>query len=191
MASTPREIIDEGKLGGWQIAALGMTILLNALDGFDVMSISFAAPGIAEEWQVPQDVLGWVLSMEMIGMAVGSILLGGMADRFGRRPTILGCLSVMGIGMLMVPSATGVEQLSAWRLLTGLGIGGMLAALNATVAEFSNARYRSLVLPLMVTGYPLGAFFGGMMAASVLDAGDWRGVFYLGAGLTIAAIPLA
>lgn len=191
MARTPREIIDEGRLGGWQVAALGMTILLNALDGFDVMSISFAAPGIAAEWQVPQDVLGWVLSMELIGMAVGSILLGGMADRFGRRPTILGCLSVMGIGMLMVPSATGIQQLSAWRLLTGLGIGGMLAALNATVAEFSNARYRSLVLPLMVTGYPLGAFFGGMMAASVLDAGDWRGVFYLGAGLTIAAIPLA
>lgn len=83
MAKTPREIIDAGRLGRWQIAALGMTIVLNALDGFDVMSISFAAPGIAEEWQVPQDVLGWVLSMELIGMAVGSILLGGMADRFG------------------------------------------------------------------------------------------------------------
>jgi len=54
-----------------------------------------------------------------------------------------------------------------WRLLTGLGIGGMLAALNATVAEFSNARYRSLVLPLMVTGYELDAFLGGTMAASV------------------------
>lgn len=167
MAKTPREIVDEGRLGGWQIATLGMTILLNALDGFDVMSISFAAPGVAEEWQVPQDVLGWVLSMELIGMAVGSILLGGMADRFGRRPTILGCLTVMGAGMLLVPTATGVAQLWLWRLLTGLGIGGMLAALNATVAEFSNARYRSLVLPLMVTGYELGAFLGGTMAACV------------------------
>jgi len=191
MAQTPREIIDKGKLGTWQIAALAMTVLLNALDGFDVMSISFAAPGIAQEWAVPQDVLGWVLSMELIGMAAGSILLGGMADRFGRRPTILGCLTVMAIGMLLAPTSTGVEQLSLWRLLTGLGIGGMLAALNATVAEFSNAKYRSLVLPLMVTGYPLGAFLGGMMAGSVLEGGDWRGVFYLGAGLTIAAIPLA
>ena len=93
--------MDEGKMGRWQIAALGMTILLNALDGFDVMSISYAAPGIAEEWQGSRDVLGWVLSMELIGMAVGSILLGGLADRFGRRPTILGCLSVMAIGMVM------------------------------------------------------------------------------------------
>ena len=190
MARTPSEIIDEGRMGKWQIAALAMTIVLNALDGFDVMSISFAAPGIAREWDVPPDVLGWVLSMELIGMAVGSILLGNMADRFGRRPTILGCLTVMAFGMLMAPFSQGVTQLLLWRLLTGLGIGGMLAALNATVAEFSNARYRSLVLPLMVIGYPLGAFLGGLVAANWLDVANWREVFYLGAGLTIAAIPL-
>tara|TARA_R110000850_G_scaffold23280_3_gene68702 strand:+ start:2001 stop:3311 length:1311 start_codon:yes stop_codon:yes gene_type:complete len=191
MAKTPRDIIDEGRLGKWQIAALAMTILLNALDGFDVMSISFAAPGIAEEWAVPKDVLGWVLSMELIGMAAGSILLGGMADRFGRRWTIIGCLVVMATGMLLAPTSSDVTQLSLWRLLTGVGIGGMLAALNATVAEFANARYRNLVLPLMVIGYPLGAFFGGMVASVWLVGGDWRGVFYLGAALTIACIPLA
>lgn len=44
MAKTPQQVIDEGHMGGWQIAAVAMTILLNALDGFDVMSISFAAP---------------------------------------------------------------------------------------------------------------------------------------------------
>ena len=190
MAKTPRDIIDEGRLGKWQIAALAMTIVLNALDGFDVMSISFAAPGIAEEWAVPKDVLGWVLSMELIGMAAGSILLGGMADRFGRRRTIMGCLVVMATGMLLAPSSTDITQLSLWRLLTGVGIGGMLAALNATVAEFANARYRNLVLPLMVIGYPLGAFFGGMVASIWLTGGDWRVVFYLGAALTIACIPL-
>ena len=190
-AQTPREIIDEGRLGTWQIAALAMTIALNALDGFDVMAISFAAPGIAEEWALPQDVLGWVLSMELIGMAIGSILLGGMADRIGRRPTILGCLTVMAVGMVMAPTSTDVQQLSLWRVLTGLGIGGMLAALNATVAEFANARYRNLILPLMVIGYPLGAFFGGLIASSFLAGGDWRHIFYLGAGLTLASIPLA
>jgi benzoate transport len=191
MARTPQTIIDEGRMGGWQIAAVAMTILLNALDGFDVMSISFAAPGIAKEWGVPKDVLGWVLSMELIGMAAGSILLGGLADRIGRKPTIMGCLVVMASGMMLASQSDNVTQLSVWRLLTGLGIGGMLAALNATVAEFSNARYRNLVLPLMVIGYPLGAFFGGLAAKALLSGGDWRSVFYLGAGLTAACLPLA
>lgn len=191
MARTPQTIIDEGRMGGWQIAAVAMTVLLNALDGFDVMSISFAAPGIAKEWGVAKDVLGWVLSMELIGMAAGSILLGGLADRIGRKPTIMGCLVVMAAGMLLAPLSENVTQLSIWRVLTGLGIGGMLAALNATVAEFSNARYRNLVLPLMVIGYPLGAFLGGLAAKALLTGGDWRNVFYLGAGLTAACIPLA
>ncbi|MBL0115191.1 MAG: MFS transporter [Sphingomonadales bacterium] len=191
MACTPQSIIDEGRMGGWQMAAIAVTILLNALDGFDVMSISFAAPGIAKEWGVAKDVLGWVLSMELIGMAAGSILLGGLADRIGRKPTIMGCLVVMIAGMLLAPQSENVTQLSIWRLLTGLGIGGMLAALNATVAEFSNARYRNLVLPLMVIGYPLGAFLGGLAAKALLTGGDWRNVFYLGAGLTAACLPLA
>ena len=191
MARTPQSIIDEGRMGGWQMAAIAVTILLNALDGFDVMSISFAAPGIAKEWGVAKDVLGWVLSMELIGMAAGSILLGGLADRIGRKPTIMGCLIVMAAGMLLAPQSENVTQLSIWRVLTGLGIGGMLAALNATVAEFSNARYRNLVLPLMVIGYPLVAFLGGLAAKALLTGGDWRNVFYLGAGLTAACIPLA
>ena len=191
MARTPQSIIDEGRMGGWQMAAIAVTILLNALDGFDVMSISFAAPGIAKEWGVAKDVLGWVLSMELIGMAAGSILLGGLADRIGRKPTIMGCLIVMAAGMLLAPQSENVTQLSIWRVLTGLAIGGMLAALNATVAEFSNARYRNLVLPLMVIGYPLGAFLGGLAAKALLTGGDWRNVFYLGAGLTAACIPLA
>ncbi len=178
-------------MGGWQIAAIAITILLNALDGFDVMSISFAAPGIAREWGVPQNVLGWVLSMELIGMAVGSIVLGGLADRIGRRPTILGCLIIMTAGMILAAQSTDVVQLSACRLLTGLGIGGMLASLSATVAEFSNARFRNLILPLMVIGYPLGAFFGGLGARELLTGGDWRNVFYLGAGLTGLCLPLA
>lgn len=58
----------------------------------------------------------------------------------------------MTMGMVLAAQAQDVTQLSLWRLLTGLGIGAMLAALNATVAEFSNARYRNLVLPLMVIG---------------------------------------
>jgi MFS family permease len=124
-------------------------------------------------------------------MAVGSILLGGFADRFGRRPTILGCLTVMAVGMALVPFSRNVVDLSIFRLLTGLGIGGMLAALNATVAEYSNARYRNLILPLMVIGFPLGGFLGGLVATQWLETGGWRGVFWLGAGLSAASIPLA
>jgi benzoate transport len=186
----PRELIARSPMSRLQVIVVAITIGLNALDGFDVLSISFASPGIADEWGIDRAALGIVLSMELAGMAIGSILLGGVADRFGRRPTILGCLVVMAFGMLMATTARGLVELSIWRVITGLGIGGMLAAINAVAAEFSNVRRRHLSVSLMSIGYPVGAVIGGIVAAQLLEGNDWRSVFYFGAGVTAALIPV-
>ncbi|WP_335339230.1 MFS transporter [Sphingorhabdus sp. M41] len=186
----PIKTMDEGRMQTWQWLAVGMTIALNALDGFDVLSISFASPGIAKEWGVDQGTLGWVLSMELLGMAIGSVLLGGVADKYGRRPTILGCLVAMTLGMWFAGHADSVTELLIWRLITGLGIGGMLAAINATAAEFSNARWRSVAMSLMVIGYPIGGVTGGLVVQQLLADGSWRDIFAFGAYATAACIPL-
>ena len=99
IGSDPRSIIDEGAMRFWQWLAVLVTVGLNAIDGFDVLSISFAGPGIAKSWGIDKAALGWVLSTELIGMALGSVVLGGVADKLGRRPLILGCLVAMVAGM--------------------------------------------------------------------------------------------
>jgi benzoate transport len=190
MTADPREIIAKSPMSGIQIAVVVITIGLNALDGFDVLAISFASPGIARAWGIDRVALGFVLSMELIGMGLGSIFLGGVADKIGRRRTLLGCLSVMTVGMIMATRAKGVYDLSVWRVFTGLGIGGMLAAINAVAAEFSNARRRSLNVSLMAIGYPIGAVVGGSISALLLKQGDWRVVFEFGAAATAVFIPL-
>jgi benzoate transport len=173
-----------------QAIAVGLCVLLNALDGFDVLAISFASPGIAQEWGIERGALGIVLSMEIIGMALGSFALGAVADRFGRRPTVLGCVIIVAAGMFLASTARGVESLSVYRFLTGIGIGGMLAAINAIAAEFSSNRRRNLAVTLFAAGYPLGAISGGMIATQLLVDGSWRSVFTLGGVLTAACIPL-
>jgi benzoate transport len=190
MNSDPRDVLAEAPMSRLQIAVVGTTIALNALDGFDILSISFASPGIATEWGIDRAALGIVLSMELIGMAIGSIVLGGVADKIGRRPTILGCLTVMAVGMFMATTVTGLVDLSIWRVVTGLGIGGMLAAINAVAAEFSNTRRRHLSVSLMSIGYPVGAVLGGIVAARLLQGNDWRSVFYFGAAVTATLIPI-
>jgi benzoate transport len=192
MTHDPRAAIAAEPMRPAQIAVVATCIALNALDGFDVLAISFAAPGIAREWGVDKAMLGVVLSMELIGMAAGSVLLGNLADRIGRRPTILACLGLMAVGMFAASRATGVEMLSAIRLFTGLGIGGMLSATSAMVAEFSNHRRRGLATVLNIAGYSTGAILGGLVAARLLaNSGDWRAVFLFGGALTLVALPLA
>ncbi len=186
-----RRALLESPLHWRQIATITLCVFLNALDGFDVLSISFAAPGIVDEWGIERGALGIVLSMELIGMALGSILLGQLADRTGRRPIILGCLVLMATGMALAGQAHSVQTLSAWRLLTGLGIGGMLASVSAAVAEASNARRRMLAVALMSSGYPMGAVLGGSVASELLVSHSWRAIFEFGALVTAACLPLA
>lgn len=184
-------LLDLAPMRPLQVVVIALCVLLNALDGFDVLAISFASPGIAAEWRIDRAALGLVLSMELIGMAVGSVLLGNLADRLGRRPTILICLLVMATGMAAATRASGVEMLSAIRFVTGLGIGGMLACANAIVAEFANLKNRALAVTIMAAGYPVGAIVGGTIASHLLATGSWREVFVFGAIATGAFLPLA
>jgi MFS family permease len=182
--------MEHGRMGLAQWVAVVVTVGLNALDGFDVLSISFASPGIAKDWGLELGTLGWILSMELLGMAVGSITLGGIGDKIGRRATILFCLGAMSIGMFGAAHSAGVLILLGSRLVTGLGIGGMLAVTAAAVAEYSNARWRGLAMALMVIGYPLGGILGGVIAQRLLSGGSWHDIFNFGGWASASLIPI-
>lgn len=173
-----------------QLLAIGLCVALNALDGFDVLSISFASPGISKEWGIDRAALGVVLSMELVGMAVGSLILGQVADRIGRRPTTLGCLLAMAAGMYATSQVGTIGELALTRLITGFGIGGMLACTNAMVAEYANDERRGASVAIMAAGYPVGAIIGGSVATGLLVEGSWRDVFTFGAIVSAAFIPL-
>ncbi len=190
MTTDPRETLARAPMSTLQMLVVAITLGLTALDGFDVLSISFASPGIAAEWGIDRAALGIVLSMELIGMAVGSVLLGAAADRIGRRPMMLGCLVLMALGMFMVTGVKLIPQLELWRFITGLGIGGLLATSNAVAAEFANQRRRNLCISLMAIGYPIGAVLGGLIVARLLEQHDWRAVFYFGGAITALFIPI-
>jgi len=189
--SNPVAVINDTPMGLRQKLVVFLMVMLNALDGFDVLSSAFSAPGISAEWGIERSALGIVLSAELVGMGFGSVLLGGLADKIGRRPAMLICLVIMAVGMYLAHSAGGVTPLTIWRFITGLGIGGMLAATNAVVAETSSRSGRSLAMALYVIGYPLGGVIGGFAAQEwLLVDYDWRAVFLFGSIVTAVMIPL-
>jgi MFS family permease len=187
----PRSLLATAPMSSLQIIVCTITVFLNALDGFDLLAISFATPGIMKEFGIEPSVgLGLVLAMDLWGMAVGSFLLGGIADYIGRRKAILSFLVVMTVGMYFCSHADNRETLAGWRFFTGLGIGGMLAAINATAAEFSNDKSRKFWVALMTIGYPLGNILAAFVLSALLKTHSWRVVFELGAAATGAMIPV-
>jgi MFS family permease len=187
----PQRVLDDTPMNWRQYIVVAIMVALNALDGFDVLSSAFAAPGISKEWGVSREALGLVLSAELVGMGFGSIALGGFADKYGRKPAMLACLVVMAVGMYMAHAAAGVTELTIWRFITGIGIGGMLAATNAVTAESTSKAGRSLSMAIYVIGYPLGGVIGGFAAQMwLLQVYDWRAVFLFGSVMTALIIPI-
>ncbi len=186
----PRSLLATSPMTRVQYIAVILTVILNALDGFDVLAISFATPGILQEWKISRLEFGVVASMELWGMAVGSFLLGSVADQIGRRRAILTFLVVMTLGSFMCSHAASLFDLKLWRFITGLGIGGMLAAINAASAEFSNDKSRNLWVALMTIGYPLGNVFCALFVSELLKTHSWRVVFEFAAILSAVLIPI-
>lgn len=189
-ADDPRSIMANSPMRLPQIVAIAICFLLNALDGFDVLAVTFAAPGIAKDWAIGPGAIGIIVSTGLVGMVIGSLTLGQLADRIGRRRQILLCLAIMTVGMFASAFATGVVSLGLLRALTGLGLGAMLAAINAMSAEFANRRRRDLAVSIMAAGYPVGGIIGGWGAAQLLRTQGWEAIFLFGGVATLVMVPL-
>ncbi|MCF8824847.1 MFS transporter [Xanthomonas campestris] len=174
----------------FQWRAVAVCVLLTMLDGFDVMAMAFTAPHVSADWQLSGKLLGALFSAGLVGMAVGSLVLAPWADRIGRRALILVCLAILTVGMGASALARNAWQLGALRAFTGVGIGGMLACVAVTAAEYSTARWRSTATVLQATGYPVGATIGGVIAALLLQHWSWPSVFWLGAFGALLCVPL-
>jgi predicted MFS family arabinose efflux permease len=96
----------------------------------------------------------------------------------------------MTLGSYMCSHAADLTELKIWRFVTGLGIGGMLAAINAASAEFSNDRSRNLWVALMTIGYPLGNVFCALFVSELLKTHSWRVVFEFAAILSAVLFPV-
>ena len=175
-------------LDQWEVVLLCTAI--NMLDGYDVLVMSFAAAPVAANWHLDSARLGLLLSAGLIGMAIGAIALGSLADTLGRKRLVHICLTTVTVGMILSAFAQSQLQLLALRFVTGIGIGGMLATLTALVSEYSNDKRRGICMGLLQSGYPLGALLGGIIAAQIIQFADWRSLFLFGGVLSALLLPL-
>ena len=180
----------EGRFGATQILVVVVALMLNMLDGFDVTAMAFTAHSIGEELAITPDRLGIVFSVALAGMMLGAMFIAPLSDVIGRRRMILACVASIGISVLLTGYATSMGPLIVLRLITGLGVGGMLASLAALASEFSPEKYRSLAVMVVTAGYPLGATLGGLVAAPLLEIYGWQSVFFAGGTATLLMVLL-
>lgn len=189
-AGDVRQTINESSMSRFQMTAVAVCTALNMLDGFDVLVVAFTASALAADWELSGKQLGVLLSAGLFGMAAGSLFLAPWGDRFGRRAIILVCLALITVGMLLSGLAQNPVQLATLRVLTGIGIGGMLASIGVITSEYSSNKWRSTSISLQATGYPVGATVGGAIAAVLIANYGWRSAFFFGGIASILMVPV-
>ncbi|MCM0043968.1 MAG: MFS transporter [Burkholderiaceae bacterium] len=180
------QAIDEGKFTPLQRMIYVLAALALVLDGFDGQMIGYAIPAIMKEWGVTRAAFSVAVASGLVGMAVGSVVAGLIADRVGRKPVLIGSIFLFGSATFLIGYATDVTSIAMIRFFAGLGIGAALPAATTLTAEFTPTRFRTIAVTTAIVCYPLGGMLAGLVAGQVLPTQGWRVFFFIGGAMPIA-----
>src|SRR6516225_5753842 len=184
-----QSFLNEHRFSPFQWTIFGLCFLIVLADGFDTAAIGFIAPSLLKEWGIAKPALGPVLSAALFGLAAGALSSGPLADWLGRKKLLVAAVAVFGVACLASSFAGSLEQLTTLRFLTGLGLGAAMPNAVTLTSEYCPDRLRATLTNAMFCGFPLGAAFGGFLAAWMIPQFGWRSVLMLGgvAPLVLAA----
>jgi len=160
------------------------------LEGYDIAAVGYAIPSLVDAWRVNPSVFTAALTAGNVGLLLGSICAGSLGDRAGRRPVLIGCVTVFGVFSLLSALVATPMQLAGVRLLTGSGLGGGVPLAVALVSDLAPPMAQGRLVSLMSAGIPIGFTLGGLLAGHLAPLFGWPAIFILGGVLPLAMVPL-
>jgi AAHS family 4-hydroxybenzoate transporter-like MFS transporter len=189
-AQSVQQFIDTQPYSSLQKRVLALCFLVVAIDGFDTSSIGFIAPALRAGWKLSATQLAPLFGIGLFGLMAGALLLGPVADRYGRKPVLVLSVAFFGGTSLLSAFAHDMPALLALRFLTGLGLGGAMPTAITLTSEYCPQRRRASLVTLMFCGFTIGSAVGGAVAGQLLPTVGWRGILVIGGVLPLVLAPV-
>jgi MFS transporter, AAHS family, 4-hydroxybenzoate transporter len=187
--SAAEAALENQRIGALQIRVAALCTLVQICDGYDLNSVAWAVPSLIRQWHLPPSMFAMAFLWSSVGILVGALSAGPIGDRFGRRPLLLGSLTIFGFASLLSATSGSLGMLSLWRFFTGLGIGGGFSGAAALSGDYAPHRLRATMIMVTFTGAPIGGFVGGQIVALLLAHFDWPVIFILGGVFPLVLVP--
>jgi MFS transporter, AAHS family, 4-hydroxybenzoate transporter len=173
-------VIEEQRLGGFLVTLMALWTLVMVFDGYDQLSIGFAAPYMIREWHLNRAVFGAVFGIGPFGLLCGGILFSYLADTVGRKPILLTTTGLFSLTTLATVYVHNLSELIVLRFLCGIGLAGMFLVGVAMCLEFVPRRFRATAVIIISIGFSIGASGGGFVSAALIPHHGWPIVFWVG-----------
>jgi AAHS family 4-hydroxybenzoate transporter-like MFS transporter len=186
--STVETALENQRIGGLQLRVMGLCTLVQICDGYDINSIGVSIPPLTHAWNLPGPAFTQALLWSSIGILVGALSAGPIGDRVGRRPLLIGSLTIFGLASLLSAFAGSLPILTILRFFTGIGIGGAFPGAASLTGDYAPHRRRALMIMASFTGAPIGGFLCGQAAGLLLPTLGWPSIFVVGGVVPLAIV---
>ena len=181
---------------GRRSAALVIALcwLIVVFDGYDLIVYGTTIPALLAHpgWELTPATAGTIGSLAFVGMLVGALTAGSLADRLGRRRTIIVCVAWFTVFTGLCGFASSPEVFGALRFLAGLGLGGLVPSANALTSEFVSPRRRSVIATVMMSGVPIGGSIAAVVGIVAIPELGWQSMYLFAfSGFVLLALIVA
>ena len=184
----PNNVIDNSRFHSYHLGLIFWMFLVIMFDGYDVVIYGAVVPSLIKEWGISDVTAGAIGSYTVIGTAIGAIMFGMAADKLGRKNIILLTTLVFSLFTLLSGFANGPVTFTVFRVIAGIGLGGVMPNVIALTTEYAPKRIRSAVVSFVFCGYSVGAIVAALTSRSLLPTAGWEPVFWL-AGVPLLFLP--
>jgi AAHS family 4-hydroxybenzoate transporter-like MFS transporter len=177
------QILERRPIGRFQFVTLALGVLALFVNGLDYSAANVAAPAVLRAFHAGRGAMGPVFGWSFFGIFIGSVLLGVAGDRYGRKTGLIVAVLAYSLPALLTAFAHSLGELSLYRFLAGLGIGGAVPNTIALLTETAPKRYRVSFVMAAFVGYSTGNATIAQVAAWLIPSFGWQVVFVVAGGM--------
>ena len=174
------ERLENLPVGNFHYKLLIVTGLVWLFDSMDTGLISFVLPMLAKDWNLAPEQVGMIGSMGLFGMAIGAVMAGSLADKFGRKNIFAATVILYSVSTGLCAVAWSYESLLVFRFLVGFGLGGELPVAATLVSEYAPAHLRGRFIVLLESFWAVGWLAAALLSYFFLPVFGWKAAFLIG-----------
>ncbi|SEI85083.1 MFS transporter, putative metabolite:H+ symporter [Azotobacter beijerinckii] len=164
----------------WHLKARVVMGTATFFDAFDALSLAFVLPVLVGLWNLSTWQVGALIAAGYLGQAIGALLFGWLAERYGRVPSVSTTVAIMSVMSIACAFAGNVQMLFILRFIQGIGVGGEVPVAASYINELSQAKGRGRFFILYELIFPLGLLAAAQLGSFIVPRFGWEYMFLAG-----------